>query len=73
MNTLTQDNFRMFDPLDMAGASTRTVHVGSTLTVIHPEEAAVNDLMNVVEASGVLNFWNDPEEDGYDEQDGDAV
>lgn len=48
---------------------TRYIRVYTTL----PEEVTTGDVMNLIEASGTLDFWNDPEEDIYSEQDGDDV
>ena len=42
-------------------------------TIVRPTDATTTDLMNLVEVSGTLDFWNDPEEDLYTESDGDAV
>lgn len=42
-------------------------------TIVHPLDATVQDQMNIVEASGSLSFWDDPAEDIYNENDGDAV
>ena len=42
-------------------------------TFMSPPDAATQDQMNLVEASGTLDFWADPEEDLYHENDGDAL
>ncbi len=42
-------------------------------TIVHPSDATTIDQMNVVEISGTLEFWGDPEEDLYAESDGHAV
>ena len=59
---LTDDEFR-----------TETICVPASSTIIHPPEATTQDQMNIVEASGSLEFWNDSSEDVYGENDGDAV
>lgn len=53
---------------------TQTVYMSYT-RVVHspPDDASTADQMNVVEASGTLDFWNDPEEDIYTGNDGDAT
>jgi hypothetical protein len=51
----------------------QTAYIRFSGTVSTPAEATTEDLMNVAEASGVLDFWNDPEEDRYSEEDGEAV
>ena len=40
---------------------------------VHPADATIIDLMNAVEVSGTFEFWSDPEEEQYNENDGDAV
>ena len=52
---------------------TETVYLRACQTIMHPSDANIQDQMNVVEASGTLDFWDDPAEDVYDESDGDAV
>ena len=52
---------------------TRTTFVRLSKTIVHPPEATTDDIMNIVEASGALDFWNAPEEDKYNANDGDAV
>lgn len=37
------------------------------------EDITTEDVMRAVEASGVLDFWLDPEEDGYTHDDGDPA
>ena len=52
---------------------TETSYEGSSSTIMYPSDATTDDQMNIVEASGTLDFWNDPAEDVYSENDGDAV
>ncbi len=52
---------------------TETIYLRASSTIIHPPDATIQDQMNIVEASGTLEFWNDSSEDVYDENDGDAV
>lgn len=52
---------------------TQTVYVSYTGFVSSPPDASTADQMNVVEASGTLDFWDDPEEDGYTGNDGDVA
>ncbi len=52
---------------------TETVYPRACRTITHPSDVNIQDQMNVVEASGTLDFWDDPAEDVYDESDGDAV
>jgi hypothetical protein len=42
-------------------------------TITYISGATTDDLMNLIEYSGTLDFWLDSEEDVYDENDGDAV
>lgn len=53
---------------------TQTVYM-SYWRVVHspPDDVSTADQMNVVEASGILDFWDDPEEDIYTGNDGDAT
>lgn len=50
-----------------------TIYDVVSSTIVSPADATTRDQMNLVEASGVLDFWHDPEEDIYDETDGNAV
>ena len=59
--------------LDDDELQTETIYMRTSSTIIHPSEATTQDQMNIVEASGSLEFWNDSSEDVYDENDGDAV
>lgn len=52
---------------------TQTVYIRYARTIVHPEDASTIDQMNAIEVSGTLDFWNDPGEDLYTENDGDAV
>lgn len=52
---------------------TLTVSQSRSCTIVHPSDVTTVDQMNVVEVSGALDFWSDPEEDVYTESDGDAV
>lgn len=54
-------------------AVTWTVRSKSTPTFSPPPDISTEDQMGLVEASGVLDFWNDPEEDKYTRNDGHAV
>lgn len=47
--------------------NTQTLY-GARLTVlVWPEDASTGDNMRLAEASGVLDFWREPEEDIYSE------
>jgi len=50
-----------------------TVYDAVTGRVVYPSDVTIFDQMNLVETSGTLDFWNDPEEDIYDETDGNDV
>jgi hypothetical protein len=52
---------------------TEPIYPRACKTIMHPSDVDIQDQMNVVEASGTLDFWNDPAEDVYDESNGDAV
>ena len=52
---------------------TETIYIRASSTIIHPPDATIQEQMNIVEASGSLEFWNDSSEDVYGENDGDAV
>ena len=42
---------------------TETVYlVRACKTIVHPSDVDIQDQMNVVEASGTLDFWDDPAE-----------
>jgi len=77
MTTLDLDAGKDFSIERIIGAEesppTYTIHSGVTVTVVNPPDITTVDCMNAVEVSGVLAFWNDPEEDNYNDQDGDAI
>lgn len=50
-----------------------TTYVSLRQTVVVPADITTIDQMHIVEASGVLDFWDDKEEDVYKEDDGDPV
>ncbi len=52
---------------------TRTVYASLSTTIVYPADASTIDQMNLVEVSGAVDFWDDPAEDLYTENDGDAV
>jgi len=52
---------------------TETAYFRVHTTISHPSDASLDDQMNIIEASGTLEFWEHPEEDVYSEKDGDAV
>lgn len=52
---------------------TQTTYIRYSSTITTPPDVNTEDSMNVIEASGALDFWNDPEEDIYGPDDGDAV
>ncbi|MCP4593297.1 MAG: hypothetical protein GY842_21380 [bacterium] len=56
-----------------AELETLTFYRAVSARIPTPPDATTLDQMNIVEVSGALDFWNDPQEDVYDETDGDAV
>jgi hypothetical protein len=52
---------------------TQTTYVRYSSTITTPSDANTEDLMNAIEASGTLDFWNEAEEDQYRADDGDAA
>lgn len=52
---------------------TQTGYNSYTERIVSPADASTQDQMNIVEASGTLSFWDDPAEDQYSGQDGDAT
>ena len=52
---------------------TRTISEIPRTTVEFPADATTREWMSVAEASGSLDFWNAPEEDKYDEEDGEPL
>ncbi len=56
-----------------AELKTQTSYQRFSTTIVHPADATTIDMMNAVEISGTLEFWSDPEEEQYSENDGDAV
>lgn len=52
---------------------TKTSYVRAIAFYSDPPDLTTLEIMQAIEASGALDFWNDPEEDIYNEQDGDAV
>ena len=47
--------------------TTETVYKRVYSVVSSPADATTEDQMKIVESSGVLQFWDDPDEDIYDE------
>ena len=56
-----------------AELKTQTSYQHCSKTIEHPADATTIDMMNAVEFSGTLEFWGDPAEEQYSENDGDAV
>ena len=52
---------------------TETSYCRVSSVICYPSDASTEDQMRLVEASGTLEFWDDPSEDIYTENDGDAV
>ena len=52
---------------------TQTLYCRAVRTITYPADATTEDQMSVIEASGALDFWNDPAEDIYSEKHGDAI
>jgi hypothetical protein len=52
---------------------TQTTYVRVSSTITTPRDADTEDLMAAIEASGTLDFWNEPAEGGYRADDGDAA
>ncbi len=52
---------------------TRTTYVRAIGYYSEPPDLTTVEMMSAIEASGTLDFWNDPIEDIYSEQDGDDV
>lgn len=52
---------------------TKTSYVRASAFYSDLPDLTTFEIMKAIEASGTLDFWNDPEEDIYDEQDGDAI
>jgi hypothetical protein len=52
---------------------TQTTYVRYSSTITTPSDADADDVMNAIEASGTLDFWNAAEEDQYRADDGDAA
>lgn len=50
-----------------------TVILYSSPKIVIPSDFSTDDLMNIVEASGALDFWNEESEDIYDENSGNAL
>ncbi|MCO6436453.1 MAG: hypothetical protein J5J06_05145 [Phycisphaerae bacterium] len=50
--------------------STQSSYAVPSAVVTCPADATTVDQMNIIEASGVLAFWDDPEEDRYDGTEG---
>lgn len=49
-----------------------TFYLSQSKTIVYPTEISTQDQMNAIEASGTLDFWNDPAEDIYSEKPDDA-
>lgn len=70
------DNVLHFPPSVMLKGDdlqTETSYNRKSATIEYPADATTEDQMNIVEASGTLDFWNHPEEDVYGETDGDGA
>lgn len=53
----------------------RTFLDARSVFIVHPKpkDPTAEQRMAIIEASGILSFWNDPEEDIYSDADGEAV
>jgi hypothetical protein len=71
MTAVQRINFKDVPPLREEEFTTQTSYIRSSAT--YWEDVTTHDVMRAIEASGTLDFWNDPEEDIYSEDDGDSV
>jgi hypothetical protein len=71
MNEIITPNFSI-EPVTVIESElrTRTSYVRAVGYYSEPPDLTTIEIMNAIEASGTLDFWNDPEEDIYSEQDG---
>jgi len=61
-------NFPVGASVEDAELQTETMYSRLCSTIItNPADATTDDQMKLVESSGVLDFWNDPAEDIYDD------
>jgi len=71
MTTAPQLKFEEVSTVTEEEYITQTSFDGVSAT--YSEDITTDDVMRAVDASGVLDFWNDPEEDVYSHDDGDPV
>ena len=67
--TERKEPFTIIPPVDVEIVEVKTEPIYSVSSTIYPAEATTLDLMYLAESSGVLEFWNDPNEDVYAEDD----
>jgi hypothetical protein len=64
-----KEPFTIIPPVDAEITEVRTEPIYTVSSTIYPADATTLDLMYLAEKSGVLDFWNDPAEDVYGEDD----
>lgn len=73
MNSIQNSSLSLLEHVTAEEYQTQTTY-SRTLTELHvPSDVTTDDAMSAVEASGTLDFWNEPEEDIYDESDGNVI
>lgn len=58
---------------ELNAPNTKTEYPHERREIVYTADVTTGDLMSLAEASGSLDFWNAPEEDIYEETDGDAI
>lgn len=67
--TEVKEPFTIILPFNMEIAEFKTEPIYSVSSTVYPADATTRDQMHLVETSGILEFWNDPAEDAYNEDD----
>ncbi len=65
-----KDSFTVIPPIDAGITPIQTIPMYTTAATVNPADATTQDQMRLVETSGILEFWNDPAEDVYEDDDG---
>ena len=59
MPAASEINFTPMPEVDQAELQSQSIYISSATTITSPSEVTSDDVMNVIEASGTLDFWSD--------------
>lgn len=72
MNEIPSSQISLLENVEVTEkeCETQTTYSRTVSDFNTPSDVTTDDTMSAIEASGTLDFWNDPTEDIYDEQAG---